>query len=73
MESQESTFRLAMIRMRSRLQRFVPPKLCITCYGWEHFGGLDAKNVTMGPMCVCDKNWYRVQAFIKNEKKVLSV
>ena len=68
MESQDNLYRKAMIEMRKSLYPHTPAKVCVECYGWEHFGGVNVEDVTKGPMCVCDKNWYRVHAFLKKKK-----
>ena len=62
-----------MISMRSSMNRNTPPKVCFTCVGWEHFGGVDAKDVTSGPMCVCDKTWKKVMNYTKQKNKLLTI
>ena len=55
------------------MNRNTPPKVCFTCVGWEHFGGVDAKDVTSGPMCVCDKTWKKVMNYTKQKNKLLTI
>lgn len=71
MESQDHEVRVAMREMRRFHKPFAPPKVCTFCAGWEHFGGVHADDVSMGPICVCDKTWYKVQSYLK--KKLLPV
>jgi hypothetical protein len=66
-------YRNIMISMRSFIDRDTPPKICFTCVGWEHFGGLDAKDVTKGPMCICDKTWIKVINYSKQTNKLLVI
>ena len=75
MESQTCQYRIAMIDMR----RFLPKKqeavVCFDCAGFSSFGGLEAEDMTVGPMCICDKNWKLVHAHIKkmNAKILLTL
>ena len=75
MESQDSDYRKAMIDLR----RFEPKKkeavICFTCAGFSSFGGLEAEDMTVGPMCVCDKTWNKVHAHISKMKgkKLLTI
>lgn len=75
MESQMCQYRIAMIDMR----RFLPKKqeavVCFDCAGFSSFGGLEAEDMTVGPMCICDKHWKLVHAHIKkmNAKKLLTI
>ena len=71
MESQEHRVREAMREMRKYRRPSLPPKVCLYCVGWEHFGRTAVENVSMGPICVCDKNWLKVQSYL--EKKLLHV
>jgi hypothetical protein len=75
MEAQDSNYRKAMVHMRKLLPDDEPPKVCVKCVAWEHFGGTKAKDVTMGPMCICDKNWKSVQKYISimKSKKLLVI
>ena len=75
MESQHSDYRKAMID----LKKFAPKKqeaiICFTCAGFSSFGGIESEDMSMGPMCVCDKTWKLVHAHIKkmNRKKLLTI
>jgi len=71
MESQDHAVRQAMREMRRMLTPSLLPKVCLRCVGWEHFGGVQAKDVSMGPICVCDKNWFKVKSYLN--KKLLPV
>ena len=54
-------YRQCMIRWRRcESNPYKPAKVCYTCAGWEHFGGRLTRDVTMGPVCVCDKVWNKV-------------
>lgn len=68
MEDQNSDYRRAMIDM----QRFRPKKeeavICFTCVGFSSFGGVEAENMTSGPMCVCETTWREVHAHINKMK-----
>ena len=50
MESQRCVWR----EMR-KLKKPFARGMCTTCAGWEDFGGVRAEDVSMGPICVCDK------------------
>ena len=69
----DAEYRLAMVGMRSILPKHTPPKVCLVCIGWEHFGGLGVEDVSNGPVCVCDKTWMRVQKWKKRKNKLLTV
>ena len=75
MEGQDTDFRKAMVYMRKLRPANEPPKVCLVCIGWEHFGGVNAKDVTMGPMCICDENWRMVNKYIliMKSKKLLII
>ena len=75
MEGQNTEYRQAMVHMRHLRRPDEPPKVCLVCVGWEHFGGVEAKDVTMGPMCVCNKNWLSVNKYISimKSKKLLII
>lgn len=73
METTETEYRKAMIAMRALLPRATPPKVCIICVGWEHFGGLSAEDVSNGPLCICDKTWCRVKKWIEDRNKLLII
>lgn len=75
MDDQNSDYRMAMKDMR----RFNPKKkeavICFTCVGFSSFGGMEAEDMTTGPMCVCDTTWKKVNAHIikMKEKKLLTI
>ena len=75
MESQDSIFRKAMVYMKQLKPAHVEPQICFNCISWKHFGGKNAEDVTMGPMCVCDDNWKMVNEYISimKTKKLLSI
>lgn len=75
METQESDFRKAMIYMKRFKPKRLKPEVCMNCVGWKHFGGEEAEDVSMGPMCVCDKNWVEVNKYIliMRSKKLLII
>lgn len=66
-------YRDAMIEMRKRLPHDAPPKVCFTCAGWEHFGGVNSVDMTKGPMCVCDKTWNAVMIYLSEKIKLLAI
>lgn len=61
------------------LRRFEPKKkeavVCFKCAGFSSFGGMEAEDMTMGPMCVCEKTWILVHAHINKmkAKKLLTI
>ena len=75
MDDQNSEYRMAM----KDLRRYAPKKkeatMCFTCVGFSSFGGMEAEDMTMGPMCVCDTTWKKVNAHIikMKEKKLLTI
>ena len=75
MEDQTSNYRMAMKDMR----RFKPKKqeavICFTCVGFSSFGGVEAEDMTTGPMCICESTWRKVHAHIikMKEKKLLTI
>jgi len=75
MDDQNSDYRMAM----KDLRRYIPKKeeaiICFTCVGFSSFGGLEAKDMSTGPMCVCNKTWKKVNAHIikMKEKKLLTI
>lgn len=75
MESQDNSFRKAMVYMKQFKPANLKPKVCFNCISWKHFGGRNAEDVTMGPMCVCDDNWEIVNKYIliMKSKKLLSI
>lgn len=40
-------------------------EICFKCVGFKSFGGAEAKDMTAGPMCVCDDTWKRVHDHIR--------
>lgn len=75
MESQNSDYRKAMIDLRKYLPKKEEPVVCFECIGFSSFGGVDTEDMTKGPMCVCDKQWEKVQAHIMKmkSKKLLTI
>lgn len=75
MESEDSDFRRAMVYMKTLQPKDLEPEVCLVCVGWKHFGGVHAKDVTMGPMCVCNDNWEKVNKYIliMKSKKLLII
>lgn len=62
-------YRRVMIMWRNNEpDKFKKPSVCTECYGWDSFGGRCSENVTLGPMCVCDKTWIRVHKYLKTKK-----
>ena len=74
MESQDSDYRKAMIDLR----RFEPKKkeavICLHAQG-SLLWWTEAEDMTMGPMCICDKTWNKVHAHISKMKgkKLLTI
>jgi len=66
MESQDHEVRVAMREMRKLKKPFARARVCTTCVGWEDFGGVRVEDVSMGPICVCDKTWLRVQLYLRD-------
>lgn len=64
-------YRRAMIAMRALLPKDTPPEVCLQCVAWEHFGGVDAEDVSNGPMCICDKTWFKVKRWIQKNKLLI--
>ena len=75
MESQHSEYRYAMKDLRRFEPRDKEAVICFTCAGFSSFGGLDAEDMTMGPMCVCDETWKMVHDHINKmkAKKLLTI
>ncbi len=75
MESQDSEYRKAMIDLRRFEPKDKEAVICFTCAGFSSFGGIESEDMTMGPMCVCDKTWNMVHAHIKkmNGKKLFTI
>lgn len=75
MEAQDNDYRKAMVYMKKFRPLKQAPEICMHCVGWKHFGGLEAKDVTMGPMCICDENWRVVHKYISimKRKKLLAI
>jgi hypothetical protein len=65
MESQTSLFRTAMRQIALLLPPYTPPVVCLKCAGWSSFGGRATKNVSMGPLCICDANWHRMEDHVR--------
>ena len=68
MEDQDSDYRRAMIDMK----RFAPKDekaiICFTCVGFKSFGGVDTKDMTTGPVCVCEDTLEKVHAHMNKMK-----
>ena len=75
MESKDSFYRKAMVYMKQFKKKDLEPVVCLYCISWKHFGGCDAEDVTMGPMCVCSDNWILVNKYISimKSKKLLII
>lgn len=65
MEDQQSKYRLALIDMMKYKPKREEAEICFKCVGFKSFGGLQAKDVTKGPMCVCDNTWQKVHIHIR--------
>lgn len=57
-----------MIDMKKFIRKDKSAVICFKCVGFKSFGGLDTKDMTAGPMCVCDDTWKMVHAHIKKMK-----
>ena len=68
MEDQDSEYRLALIDMRKYVPKKEEAVICFTCVGFKSFGGMETKDMTAGPMCVCDDTWKRVHDHISKMK-----
>lgn len=65
MESRSNIYRTAMRRMALLLPPRTAPVVCLQCAGWSSFGGRLTKDVSMGPMCICDANWKRMESYVR--------
>jgi hypothetical protein len=61
--------------MKTLKNKDLEPEVCLECIAWKHFGGRNAEDVTMGPMCVCNGNWTVVNKYISimKTKKLLII
>lgn len=75
MEDQNCDYRKAMIDLKKLLPKREEPVICFTCVGFSSFGGVEAEDMTKGPMCVCEPTWKKVKAHITKmkSKKLLTI
>ena len=66
-------YRKAMKAMRVLLPKDCPPKVCLQCVGWEHFGGINVDDVSNGPVCICDKTWFKVKKWLNQKNKLFVI
>ncbi len=65
MENQNSLYRTAMRYLQTQLHPNSPPKVCTACAGWKSFGGTKCRDVSMGPICICNAHWHRLECLVR--------
>ena len=69
MENPNHPYRLAMRKLQKALPKYSPPLVCIACAGWKSFGGSGWRDVSMGPICICDAHWRRLEIIVQKMRK----
>lgn len=73
MDNQRCLYRSAMRNLQKKLPKYSPPIVCTACAGWKSFGGYGWRDVSMGPICICNAHWNMLENLItKMQRQVLS-
>ena len=65
MDNPNNIYRKAMRHLSSRLHPDCEPIVCVRCAGWSSFGGKDTPDVSMGPICICDRHWQKLSYVVR--------